>query len=163
MSLETFEKLVTLFDAGNARYKVVEHEPVRTSQEAAQVRGTALSQGAKAMICRVKISSKQKAYVHAVFPADQQADFEKIATAVGGKKASLATPEEAQALTDCVMGAVPPVSFNPDVMLIIDPTLASRHEEISFNAGLRERSIVINTQDYLRIVVPKQSSIIRQA
>lgn len=161
MSLETFEKIVTLLDSNNANYKVVEHEPVRTSEEAARIRGTALSQGAKAMLCRVKITSNQRQYVQAVFPADQQADFTKIAQAAGGKKASLATPEEAYALTDCLMGAVPPFCFNPEVMLIIDPTLATRHEEISFNAGLRERSIILSTQDYLRIVNPKQASIIK--
>lgn len=161
MSLETFEKIVTLLDSNNASYRVVEHEPVRTSEEAAQVRGTALSQGAKAMVCRVKITSNQRQYVQAIFPADQQADFTKIAQAVGGKKASLATPEEAYALTDCLMGSVPPFSFNSEVMLIIDPTLATRHEEISFNAGLRERSIILNTQDYLRIVAPQQACIIK--
>lgn len=163
MSLETFEKIVKLLDSNNATYRVVEHAPVRTSEEAAQVRGTALSQGAKAMICRVKITSNQRQYVQAISPADQQVDFTKIAQAVGGKKASLATPEEAYALTDCLMGSVPPFSFNPEVLLIIDPTLATRHEEISFNAGLRERSIILNTQDYLRIVAPQQVSIIKSS
>lgn len=161
MSLHTFEKLLALFDSGNASYRVLEHAPARTSGEAAAIRGTALGQGAKAMVCRVKISSQKRVYVQAVFPADQRVDFVKVARAVQGKKASLATPEEAQALTDCEMGAVPPVSFNPEVLLVIDPTLAQRYVELSFNAGLRERSIIINTQDYLRIVAPQQFPVIQ--
>lgn len=104
MSLQTFKKLVTLFDEGHAAYRVLEHAPVRTSEEAASIRGTELGQGAKAMVCRVKISSQKRVYVQAVFPADQRVDFDKVAQAVQGKKASLATPEEAQALTDCEMG-----------------------------------------------------------
>lgn len=162
MSLAIFEKLVALFDAGQARYRVMSHVPVRTSEEAAAVRGTVLSQGAKAMTCRVKRSATQRAYVLAVLPADQQLDFVKVAAAVDGKKASLATPEEAQALTDCEMGAVPPVSFHSDLLLIVDPSLALRNDEISFNAGLRDRSIVIATEDYLRIVTPRQATIIRE-
>jgi Ala-tRNA(Pro) deacylase len=161
MSLVVFEKLVALFDAGHARYRVMTHAPVRTSEEAAAARGTVLSQGAKAMTCRVKQSATRHIYVLAVLPADQQIDFVKVAAAVNGKKASLATPEEAQALTDCEMGAVPPVSFHSELLLVVDPSLASRHNEISFNAGLRERSIIIATEDYLRIVAPRLETIIR--
>ncbi|MCL2308890.1 MAG: YbaK/prolyl-tRNA synthetase associated domain-containing protein [Proteobacteria bacterium] len=160
MSQAVFEKITALFDAGQARYRIMAHTPVRTSEEAARVRGIALSQGARAMVCRVKHTSKQHSYVLAVLPADQQLDFGKVATAVGGKKASLATPEEAQALTDCEMGAVPPLSFNSELLLIVDLSLASRHDEVSFNAGLRERSITIATEDYLRIVAPRFETII---
>lgn len=125
------------------------------------MRGTVLSQGAKAMTCRVKLSAAQRVYVLAVLPADQQLDFVKLAAAISGKKASLATPEEAQALTDCEMGAVPPVSFHPELLLIADPGIASQHSEISFNAGLRERSIIVATEDYLRIVAPRLETIVR--
>lgn len=162
MSSATFEKLIALFDAGDARYRVLEHVPVRTSEEAAQIRQTALSQGAKAMVCRVKISASRHTYVLAVFPADQRVDFHKIAAAIDGKKAALATSEEAEKLTDCVMGAVPPVSFHPDLHLLIDPSLFTRNQEISFNAGLRERSIIINSADYQRIVCPSCAAIIKQ-
>lgn len=161
MSQLTFEKLVALFDEGKANYRVLAHAAARTSEEVARIRGTQMSQGAKAMVCRVKVSGSQRVYVHVVLPADQQVDFDKVAAAAGGKRASLATPEEAQALTDCEMGAVPPVSFHPDVVLVADPTLAVRHEEIAFNAGLRDRSIVINTGDYMRIVAPKMFTIIK--
>lgn len=159
MSVAVFEKLTALFDAGNARYRVLEHPPVRTSEEAAQVRQTALGQGAKAMVCRVKISASQRVYVLAVLPADCQADFDKIAAAIGGKKAALATGEEAEKLTDCVMGAVPPVSFHSDLHLLVDPSLLTRNREISFNAGLRERSIIIHSEDYRRIVCPPCAAI----
>lgn len=156
MSLAVFEKLVALFDDGKADYRVLEHEPVRTSEEAAQVRGSSPGQGAKAMIMRVKLNSKNYIYVHAVLPGNQRVDFSKVAQAAGGIKASLATAEEAQKLTDCIMGSVPPVSFHPDVELIVDPSLLDNNTELFFNAGLRERSIGICTQDYVRIVQPRQ-------
>jgi len=159
MSLATFEKLVALFDEGKADYRVMEHAPARTSEEAAQIRGSTPGQGAKAMIIRVKISSSKHTYVHVVLPGDQRVSFEKVAQAAQGKKASLATAQEAQQITDCVMGAVPPVSFDPDVPLIVDPYLLEHNEKLFFNAGLRERSIGIRTEDFVRIVQPRQVSI----
>ncbi|MGL4667182.1 MAG: YbaK/EbsC family protein, partial [Saezia sp.] len=132
-----------------------------TSEEAAQVRGNRPEQAAKAMVMRVKISSKQYIYVHAVLPGDKRIDFAKVAQAVGGVKASLATAEEAEKITDCIMGAVPPVSFNEQVELIVDPLLLSNNDELFFNAGLRERSINIRTQDYVRIVQPTQVPLLK--
>ena len=34
------------------------------------------------------------------------------------------------------------------MLLIADPSLLSRYDELAFNAGTLERSIILNTQDY---------------
>ena len=57
-------------------------------------------------------------------------------------------------LTDCVFGAIPPFSFHPALKLIVDPSLLERYDELAFNAGTLERSVILNTQDYARIVEP---------
>ncbi|MDR1529384.1 MAG: YbaK/prolyl-tRNA synthetase associated domain-containing protein [Burkholderiales bacterium] len=160
MSLATFEKLTALFSLGNAHFETLAHEPVRTSEEAAAVRGTALQQGAKAMVCRIKISSNERFYALAVFPADNKLNFDSLAAVFGGKKASLATPEEATRLTDCEPGAVPPVSFHPELTLVVDRSLLTRNQTISFNAGLRDRSMMIGAADYQRIVEPLLAEIV---
>jgi len=36
----------------------------------------------------------------------------------------------------------------------VDESLLERNEEIAFNAGLLDRSIVLNAKDYARIVKP---------
>ena len=59
-----------------------------------------------------------------------------------------------ETLTDCVFGAIPPFSFHPDLLLIADPTLLSRYDELAFNAGTLERSIILNTRDYANVVNP---------
>jgi hypothetical protein len=41
----------------------------------------------------------------------------------------------------------PPFSFHPDLALVADPLLFERFDEIAFNAGLLEKS-VMDTQDY---------------
>lgn len=153
MSAQTFEKLITLLEAQHARYRVVEHPTAGKSEEVAKIRGTALGQGAKALVCKVKGNGVKQA-VLAILPADQQADLSKVAAHLGGSKASLASPAEVETLTDCVFGAIPPFSFHPDLLLIADPTLLSRYDELAFNAGTLERSIILNTRDYANVVNP---------
>lgn len=89
-----------------------------------------------------------------MLPADKQADLSQIALYLGGTKASLASPKEVSELTDCVFGAIPPFSFHPDLALIADPSLLERYEELAFNAGTLERSIILNREDYAQIAQP---------
>lgn len=58
-------------------------------------------------------------------------------------------------MTACVFGAIPPFSFHPDLALVADPLLFERFDEIAFNAGLLEKSVIMDTQDYLRIARPE--------
>ena len=149
------EKLVDLFQKGNAQFRVLEHPAAgKSSQSVAEIRGTQLGQGAKALVCHVK-GNGIKLYALAVLPADKQADLSKLATALGGRRASLASPDEVRELTGCVFGAVPPVSFHPDLKLVADPSLYERYDELAFNAGLLDHSIIIKTEDYRRIVQPE--------
>ena len=75
-------------------------------------------------------------YVLAVFAADHKTDLKRLAEGLGGTKASLVSPDEVGDLTDCVIGSVPPFSFHDKLLLIADPSLFGRFEEIAFNAGL---------------------------
>ncbi|ABR74656.1 YbaK/prolyl-tRNA synthetase associated domain-containing protein [Actinobacillus succinogenes] len=154
MSEKTFEKLTALLDRQHARYRVVEHSSAGKSKEVAKLRGTELGQGAKALVCKIKGNGVKQA-VLAVLPADKQAELTKIAEYLGGAKASLASPKEVSELTDCVFGAIPPFSFHPDLRLIADPSLLERYDELAFNAGTLERSLILNTQDYARITAPE--------
>ena len=147
-----FDRIVALLDTGNARYRIINHPAEGNSERVAEIRGTRVSQGAKAMLCRIK--DQPDVLVLAILPGDQKVDFKKVAQSVGGTKASFAAPEEATARTGCVIGAIPPFSFSPDIRLVVDPQLLSRHEEIAFNAGRLDTSIVLNSTDYRRIAAP---------
>ncbi|MBO1273005.1 MULTISPECIES: hypothetical protein [Shewanella] len=60
-----------------------------------------------------------------------------------------------QQFTSGVAGAIPPFSFHPEFTLIAAPYLFQRYEEIAFNAGTLERSIMQNVDDYRRIAAAK--------
>jgi len=158
--MSTFERLTSLLDSQKARYTVMEHVPTGKCEEVAAIRGTEVGQGAKALVCHVK-GNGLKQYVLAVLPADQQADLGKVAQAVGGLRASLASPAEVDRLTGCVFGAIPPFSFHDELKLVVDPTLCERNAEIAFNAGLLEKSMVLDVEDYQRICRFERVSIVR--
>ena len=148
--MTTHEKLLALLDRHQARYRLITHEATGKCEAVAAIRGTAVGQGAKALVCHVK-GNGVKQHVLAVLPADRQADLTRVAEAVGGRRASLASPAEVDTLTGCVFGAIPPFSFHPDLMLVVDPLLFERFEEIAFNAGRLDRSVIVNTDDYRRL------------
>ncbi|CBG88030.1 YbaK/prolyl-tRNA synthetase associated domain-containing protein [Citrobacter rodentium] len=151
----THQRLLDLLSLEGARYRVVSHQAVGKCEAVSEIRGTALGQGAKALVCKVKGNGVNQ-HVLAILAADQQADLARLAAHLGGLRASLASPAEVNALTGCVFGAIPPFSFHPQLKLVADPLLFERFSEIAFNAGVLDKSIILNTEDYLRIARPEQ-------
>ncbi|WP_279044822.1 YbaK/prolyl-tRNA synthetase associated domain-containing protein [Cedecea davisae] len=148
------QQLVNLLEENQARYRVVSHVAAGKCEDVSAIRGTELGQGAKALVCKVK-GNGLKLHVLAILAADKQADLSLLALHLGGLKASLASPAEVDELTGCVFGAIPPFSFHPQLKLVADPSIFERYEEIAFNAGLLEKSVVMNARDYLRIAEPE--------
>lgn len=147
-----FDSLVALLDANAARFRILEHPAEGRSDLVAQIRGTAPGQGAKAMLCRSK--DGDPAYALVVLPGDRKLDFKRVAQVLGMKKATLASPDEAMATTGCAIGAIPPFVDAPGMRLVVDPDLVERFPEIAFNAGRLDRSIVLDSTDYVRIARP---------
>ena len=156
------QRLLGLLDEHQARYRVMTHDAVGKCEAVSEIRGTALGQGAKALVCKVKGNGVNQ-HVLAILAADQQADLAQLAHHIGGLKASLASPAEVDALTACVFGAIPPFSFHPSLRLVADPLLFDRFDEIAFNAGSLEKSVILNTEDYLRIAQPELVAFRRQS
>jgi Ala-tRNA(Pro) deacylase len=148
-----FEQLENLLRTNEASFRVIEHPPAGKSDEVARIRGTVPGQGAKAMLCKSK--DDPDVFVLAVLPGDRKLDFRKVAQAMGLKKVTLASAEEAALETGCAIGAIPPFTFSPRIRLIVDPTLLDAYEEIAFNAGRLDRSMVLNSRDYRRIAQPE--------
>ncbi|CAM2175711.1 Multifunctional Ser/Thr-tRNA deacylase ProXp-y [Burkholderia latens] len=154
-----FDALCDLLATASARFRVLEHPAEGKSDVIAAIRGTRPEQGAKAMLCAFKDGGDATAL--AVIPGHLKIDFRKVADAVGRRKATLAPPELAAAVTGCVMGAVPPFVFDANVALVVDHALIELNDEIAFNAGRLDRSIVLDASDYVRIVRPLLAGITR--
>lgn len=102
----THQRLIALLSQEDANFRVVTHEAVGKCEAVSEIRGTALGQGAKALVCKVKGNGVNQ-HVLAILAADQQADLSQLASHIGGLRASLASPAEVDELTGCVFGAIP--------------------------------------------------------
>ena len=86
-------------------------------------------------------------------PGDCRVDFEGVKSYFNADSVAFASKEKAQALTGCVIGAIPPFSFNDQLQVLADP-LIQQNEEVVFNAGRLDRSIFMKLDDYIRIAKP---------
>lgn len=146
-------RLLALLDAAGARYRVVEHAAEGRSEEISVIRGNHPSQALKAMV--VALKGGADAFGLAVLPGDRRVDFAALAAALGAKKARFAAPEDAQRLTGCVMGSVPPFTFDAAALpLVADPAIRG-NDEVCFNAARLDRSIFMPLDDYLASASPR--------
>lgn len=89
------EKIKSLLTENSVEFETFEHEPVRTSEEASKVRtGYSLSNGAKAIVLRVKKSGVGKFFVMLVIPADKKFDPVKLKNNFALTDIRFATEEE---------------------------------------------------------------------
>lgn len=153
------EQLVAMLGAAQAKFRIVDHPNAGKSEEVAKIRGTENRQGAKAMVCSVKHFDGNGSLVLAILPGHKRLDFSLLASAIGAKKATIADRDIAMSVTGCEIGAIPPFSFNPVLRLVVDPSLLQENEEIAFNAGRLDQSVIMSATDYQRIAQPEQHPI----
>ena len=90
----TFEKLEELLKENSIEYALTTHEPTKTSQESADVRGVTLARGAKAMLIVDHSKKLNLVYFLCVLSAAKRLNWKRIKGMVGTKKLRLATVEE---------------------------------------------------------------------
>lgn len=155
---DSHAKLVHLLNEHEVDFRLVNHEPEGRTDIISKIRGNSLSQAAKAMVVMVKISKKKKRYALVVVPGDCKLDFDGISKALGGERTFFAAKEKAEQLTGCEMGAVPPFSFDSDLLLVVDERL-TQEREIVFNAARLDTSFFLKQEDYLRVANPKVAAV----
>ena len=148
--IDIHEQLRSLLDREGASYRVIEHEPEGRTDVIAKIRGNQIQQSIKSMVLQVRLSKKENIYCLANIPGDCRVDFDGVKRFYGASSVAFAQREKAQELTGCVIGSIPPFSFNDQLQLLADP-LIQENEEVVFNAGRLDRSIMMKLSDYLRI------------
>ena len=152
--MDTHEQLRELLDKEGATYRLIEHEPEGRTEVIAKIRGNRIEQSIKSMVLQVRLTRKENIYCLANVPGDCRVDFEGVRSYFQADSVAFAKREKAQALTGCVIGAIPPFSFHDPLHLLADP-LIQQNEEVVFNAGRLDRSIMMKLSDYIRIAKPQ--------
>lgn len=147
------QRLCALLDEHRARYRVMAHEAVGQCEAVSAIRGTALGRGAKALVCKVKGNGVNQ-HVLAILAADRQADLAsgpayRRQQSLAGQPGGGGGPHRLRVRRHS------PFSFHPALRLVADPLLFERFPQIAFNAGRPDRSIILDTEDYLHIARPE--------
>ncbi len=143
--MRVYDTIIGVLEESGVEYRTMEHEAVRTSEEAAAVRGTRLEQGAKALVleCGDEL-------ILAVISAASKVDFKALKKALEQKRVQMASADKVMDATGCRPGGVPPFGHLFGLRVIVDPTLLE-NEWIDFNAGERTRSVEMRAQDYVTL------------
>ena len=155
---DTHTLLTELLDRENANYRVIEHLAEGRTEVIAKIRGNRIEQSIKSIVLQVRLNRRENIYCLANVPGDCRIDFKGVKNHFNADSAAFAKPEKAQELTGCVIGAIPPFSFNEQLQVLADP-LIKENEEVVFNAGRLDRSVMMKLDDYIRIVEPQMVKI----
>lgn len=147
-------RLLELLDSGGARYRLIEHGPEGRTEVVSGLRGHPVSHAAKCIVVMVKLGKKVTRFILAVVPGDARVRLEALRKLKAATYAGFAPADRAAELSGCVVGTVLPFSFDPRLELIADPSIRAV-PELFFNAARLDRSLALNTEDYLRLAQPR--------
>ena len=150
-------RVIALLRAAGVAFTEREHAAVRTSEEAAAIRGAPLHSGAKALV--LKAADR---FLLAVLPADCSLDSKALRGVAGTRRIRFANRDELLELTGLTPGAVPPFGSLFGVQTVCDPKLAD-NRDINFNAGSHSHSVQIAYADWQAIERPHLAVIASRA
>jgi Ala-tRNA(Pro) deacylase len=151
-------QLRALLDKEGAVYRVLEHDAEGRTEFITRIRGNRIEQAIKSMVVQVRMNKKENLYYLANVPGDCRVDFDAIKAHFNALGIGMAQREKAEALTGCVIGSIPPFSFNDRLGVLADPLIWA-NEEVVFNAGSLKKSIFMKVEDYFRIADPQEVKI----
>ena len=156
---DTYIHLLTLLDQQGIPYRLIDHAPEGRTELVSAMRGNTLSQAAKCIILMVKLGKKVTRYILAVVPGDARVDVPTVKTLMQGTYVAFASSEIAERLAGSRTGTILPFSFNPELDVVVDPSLLE-NEEIYFNAARLDRSMALKTRDYITVAKPRLGRIV---
>lgn len=150
--LSVHDQIINRLKDQKVSFQYLVHQPVTTSQEAADIRGTALSQSVKALVV-----DADGEYTMLVLPGDKRADLEKLQKFIGVSKLAMASKETVETNTQLEIGSIPPFGSALGMKTYLDKSLLDE-KKIAFNVGKRDRSIIMSIDDYIRLEKPVAGS-----
>ncbi|KAK8820215.1 hypothetical protein WA577_006281, partial [Blastocystis sp. JDR] len=147
---EVHNNIIALLDREGVQYTRIVHGPCHTCEESAAIRNAPLTTGAKALL----VGGNNEKYL-LVLSAAKRVNWKPL-DKVYGKLGPLAA-EKAMEVSGCLIGAIPPFGSclkTKGIKTIMDPSVQEQGSFIWFNAGLREVSVKMNVDDYIRLENP---------
>ncbi len=130
-------------------YQYLRHQPVFTSEQAEKIRQDGkLEEGAKSLVMQA-----DKDFILFVLPGNLRADLTLLQQKLGVQKLAMASKESVLQKTGLEVGAIPPFGSAMGIKTYMDSRLG-QNEQIAFNVGRHDASVVMKYQDYIRVEKP---------
>lgn len=156
MKNELHLRLIHYLETHKLNYESLSHPSAQTCQEAANLRGASLSIGGKTLLIKTsKQSHTPEEYFLFTLAADRNLDSKRVRKILGTHKMRFANAQDLFKIAGVEKGALPP--FGRPLLpldLYLDESILE-NELIAFNSGLTTHSIILRTEDYLKLVQPK--------
>ncbi|MFX0065690.1 MAG: YbaK/EbsC family protein [Candidatus Hermodarchaeota archaeon] len=137
------KKIIQKLENAQVDYKLYEHEPVYTCEQAAEVRGISPAEGIKCLLMKV-----DEHFILVLTRGDRRLTLRKLFQLEKAKKVRFAKAEEVLEVAGCEIGCVHPFI---DVKTYVDKILAET-SVIEFNPARHDQSIRIKTEDLLSVL-----------
>ena len=126
---------------------VYEHDPAATDfgAEAARVLGVEPGR-----VFKTLMASTEVGFVLGIVPVDAMLDLKALAAAVGGKRAVMADPKDAERTSGYVVGGISPIGQKTALPTVLDDS-ALEHETILVSGGRRGFDIELSPADLIRV------------
>lgn len=98
----------------------------------------------------------------AVIPVDRELDLKRLADVMGGRRAALAEPAEAERATGYVVGGISPLGTRRPLQLVVDEH-AIGQETILVSAGRRGLQVELAPADLVRLGSARSARVTRDA
>lgn len=147
--MDVLNKIRQLLNKAEVDFEEIKHDPVYTSQQAAEIRDENISDGAKSLVL---MGDGEPLLI--VVPGDKKVDFKKVKAHLDISDLRMATPEEVKEITGIEVGAIAPVGKAMGLKSYYDNSFMFK-ENVAFNAGHHEISIIMKADDLLKLEDPK--------
>ncbi len=128
---------------------------VKGAEYAAKQTGIELERMIKTLVaCDVK----GKNFCFVLMPGDKSLDLKKLAKLLGLKKMRMATVEEAQKLTNYLVGGISPFGSKTKLPVVMDKSLG-KFEKVGINGGGRGVIVELKLENLKKLLNPKTENL----
>ena len=153
------ERVASFLRESGAEARLEEFETgTPTAADAARAAGCGIEQIVKSLV----FATDAGELVLALVPGDRRADPAKIAFAAGARTVRVATPEEVEAATGVVPGAVAPFPLPPGRRVFVDRTLLFR-EHVWVGAGSSRHLVRLAPVELVRLARAQPVDAVQEA
>lgn len=103
-----------------------------------------------AQVYKSLMASAQGTLVMGLVPVTQKISLKNLANAIGKKKATMVSPEQAEELSGSVIGGISPFGLKTPMPIVIDKG-AFAHPTIAVSGGSRELKVEVTPVDFIEL------------